>query len=33
MPDHYAKDLAFEFLEKFARFECGMKEGAIAESW
>ena len=26
MPDHYAKDLAFEFLEKFARFECGMKE-------
>jgi hypothetical protein len=22
MPDHYAKDLAFEFLEKFARFEC-----------
>jgi hypothetical protein len=26
METPYARDLAFEFLEKFARFECGMKE-------
>ena len=31
MPDHYAKDLAFEFLEKFARFECGMKEARFCK--
>ena len=31
MPDHYAKDLAFEFLEKFVRFECGMKEARFCK--
>jgi hypothetical protein len=31
MPDHYAKNLAFEFLEKFARFECGMKEARFCK--
>ena len=27
MRDHYSKELAFKFVEKFARFECGLKEG------
>jgi hypothetical protein len=32
MPNPYNEALASEFLEKFARFECGMKEAGFCKA-